>query len=103
MSHTRPEILSLLLHNDRAVCRAVVALYRRQTASEQSQYSTQEQNGRGFNASDAPMCTRVAKKLLAEHDLDDEELGETRHRMLKYTNQLLEIAVENELKQFINN
>ena len=102
MSHSREDILNLLNSNDHAVCRAVVAIYRRQTATEQSQWATVEQNGKGFTAADASYCTRIAKLLLAGKALTTQQLEETRCRMRKYAGQLVTVAIENSLRQLCN-
>lgn len=94
--HTRDSIRALLQSNDRAVQRAIVAIYRRQTATEQNAQETLEDNGIGFNAADARILTGYAQMLLKGHPLLPAELGEARQRILKYGGQLLEIAAARE-------
>jgi hypothetical protein len=95
--HTRDSIRYLLQTNDRAVERALVALYRRQTALEQHSRETLTDNGQGFNAADARILTIYAQGLLDGQTLQAHELKFARERLVKYAGQLLEIAVS---KQF---
>ena len=45
---TREEIEAMVRTNDRAVERAMVAIWERQTADEQASQTTNHNNGRGF-------------------------------------------------------
>lgn len=94
---TLDDIRHLLATNDRAVERAVVAIYRRQTASEQRSRCTLKENGVGFNAPDARFLTDIAKILLRGEAISFHQLAECRARVTKYSSQLLDIAMEREL------
>lgn len=61
---TQDQILKLLETNDKAVARALVVLYERQTASEQATDSTNCWNGQGFSHAHAFIGTRMAKFYL---------------------------------------
>lgn len=88
----KAKILHLLDTNDRAVDRALIQIYRRQTASEQAAHTTTQQNGRGFNHADAKTLTRYAKLALTYGDLTPRKREIVRERIKKYWAQLLEIA-----------
>lgn len=92
--HTRDSIRDLLRTNDRALCRAVLAIYRRQMADEQAAQSTHYNNGVGFTAADARVMTQIAQTLIADdYILDTVDMATARERMPKYAGQLLEIAM----------
>ena len=74
--------------------RAIVVLYKRQTADERISESTRVHNGRGFNAFDAKMGTYMAKWILDGKHLNGKWLEKARKMLQKYTRQLLEIAAE---------
>jgi len=90
-------IRQLIATSDKAVLRALVAIYKRQTAAEKSQYTTVEKNGIGFNAADASSCSRYAKICMTQGWLPQPDIETLRPVMMKYSRQLLQIAVENEL------
>jgi len=90
-------IRQLIATSDKAVLRALVAIYNRQTAAEQNRYITVEKNGIGFSASDASTCSRYAKICLTQGWLPLPDIEILRPVMMKYAKQLLSIAVSNEL------
>ena len=57
---TREQIVELLRTNDKAVARALVALNKRQTDSEQATEQTRYRNGEGFRPCHARMGTSMA-------------------------------------------
>lgn len=89
-------IWHLLNNNDRAVDRAMVALYNRQTASERVAETTHESNGRGFNYYDAKPGSYYAKWVLAGNHLSGRHLVNARRLAIKYRRQLAEEANERE-------
>ena len=106
-----PNYIHLLLDtNPLAVERAVLAIYRRQTASEQATDSTHESNGIGFNAYDARSAGYWASWISgmkngmrvgpARH-LTGRHLEQARKMMHKYVRQLADIASENLERQAI--
>ena len=86
-------IRKLLEVNDRAVERAVVAIYREQTRDEQRSRTAKHNNGVGFNAADATLLSEYAERLLNGRRLYHFELAECRIRISKYARQLHTIAV----------
>lgn len=84
----------LLTMNDRAVERAMVALYQRQTADEQSTGSTRLLNGAGFNAFDAKTGSYYARWVMGGRSLTGRHLDKARRMAGKYVRQLAEIATE---------
>jgi len=99
---TRESIRILLLHNDKAVLRSVLAIYARQTQSEKAVAGTLEANGRGFGAGDGTYFSKIAKRIQAQEPLPSWELYKIRHRMLKYAGQLLQVALENQIEALTN-
>lgn len=93
-------IRQLIATSDKAVLRALVAIYQRQTATEQHKYTTVEKNGVGFSASDASTCSKYAKICLKQGWLPAPDIALLRPVMMKYAKQLLSIAVSNELNNF---
>ena len=89
---TTAEIKDMLLHNDKALCRGVVAIYNLQTESEQCCDETQESNGVGFNGVDAPFLSNIAKWVIDKGYLTEKQMTITRKKMLKYSAQLAMIA-----------
>lgn len=98
---TEQEITDLLARSDKAVERALLRLYERQTAYEQSAERTNDENGVGFGAFDAEIFTSFAKQLLKGWHLSSKQLAICRKpfgknsqipRIAKYRKQLLEVA-----------
>ena len=87
-------IRKLLLTNDKAVERAIVALYRRQLADEQAGGTTKHANGRGFNMTHAHTGSYCAKWILQGKRLTGHWLVDCRDIAMFYSRQLLEIAKE---------
>ena len=52
-TYTKSEIATLLMTNDKAIGRALIALNDRQTVSEQAAQATLFDNGIGFSGADA--------------------------------------------------
>lgn len=91
---TPEDIKALLLQNPKAVERAMLVLYQRQTASEQDAGQTVQRNGRGFNAFDAKLGTYYAQWIQRGFALNGRHLEKARRMSLRYTGQLLEVARE---------
>jgi hypothetical protein len=89
----KEEIKGLLMSNDRAVERAMVTLYHRQTVSEQHTSSTTESNGRGFNAFHAERGTYYAKWVISGRRLTGHHLSSARKMACYYARQLAELSV----------
>lgn len=78
----------------RAVQKAIVVLYARQTADEQATEQTRHLNARGFTAADAKRCSFVATFLAKGGNLKDETVARYARRVSKYAGQLADIAAE---------
>ena len=91
---TREHIIHLLNTNDRAVERALLQIYLRQTHSEKVSMNTHIHNNRGFTAFDGELLTNIAEKFISTGKLTMGQLNIVRPKMTKYWKQLLEIASE---------
>lgn len=89
---TEKEIVALLERSDAAVARGLVAIYNRQTGTEQIGQRTIHRNNIGFSASDAAKGSRFAKYVLAGYRIEAARIGQARALALKYRRQLLAIA-----------
>lgn len=89
-------IKELLDRDDKAVMRAIVRIYRNQTADEQSGAHTKHHNGIGFNSVDAPLLSSFAGQLLRGYGLTDRQMEKARPKIKRYWRQLLEIAKQHE-------
>lgn len=106
MPHTKESIVNLLRTNDRAVGRALVALYERQTYAERNSERTIEFNGVGFTGVDGGVGASMAKAFMKYDSLTPKQVAYWRKtnkngvmRIGKYWRQLLEIASEKEKKK----
>jgi hypothetical protein len=72
----------------------ILAIYSKQTADEKRANATLRSDGCGFNAYDVETLSIYAKQLLKGNHLDPVQRGKARHKMLKYSGQLLKIAQE---------
>ena len=94
---TKEQIVELLETNDKAVTRAVIAIYQRQTAAEQDTRSTRMANNVGFNSSDAAYLSYCAQYAMKRKTLlSGKHLEKSRGKIKKYWKQLLEIANSNQ-------
>lgn len=99
--HTKESITKLLETNDKAVCRALVVLFERQTADEQTSAVTKHRNGMGFNGYDAGFGSWLAKQIMNweaapdrkyAHPLGRMMIDKARRMVYKYAGQLAEVA-----------
>lgn len=86
------EIVGMILNNNRAVDRAVMAIYNRQTENEKMDGDTKVLNGIGFNGADAKMGTYYARWVMSGRNLSGHHLERARAMMIKYRKQLTNIA-----------
>ena len=102
-TYTKEDIKALLLRQDavgvKAIGRALLALKRRQTHTEQVTESTRLHNGIGFTGADARMGTSMATQFQQRGFLSPKQVAYWRRpnvrgvpRIVKYTGQLLEEA-----------
>jgi len=86
-----------IVSDPRWVERAILALYRRQTAYEQQTLRTRDKNGRGFSKPDGHLMGSYARWLLSGKHLDEEHLKKAYAIMKKYARQLALIVWEKEV------
>lgn len=98
-TYTKSEIATLLMTNDKAIGRALVALNNRQTHLEQSAQATLLDNGIGFSGADARIGTSMAQFFVKFGYLSAKQIAFWRKpnkrgtpRIVKYSGQLLEVA-----------
>lgn len=89
---TKDAIQHLLRTNDKAVGRALLQIYARQTQAEQRCKDTQEDNGVGFTGVDGQFLSDVAERYKKYPMLTPKQMAIVRPKMLKYWKQLLAIA-----------
>lgn len=99
MELTREDTIRLILDRDKAVCRALVHLYNRQTRDEQISENTRYHNERGFTPADARMGTSMAEFYMRNGYLSSKQVAYWRRpnkkgvpRLAKYWRQLSEEA-----------
>ena len=87
---TKDSIKALLLTNPRAVERAMLVLFDRQTTDERVEQTTRHTNSRGFSAAHASKGSYYAKWVRGGRNLTGHHLDRARSMALHYTRQLLE-------------
>lgn len=97
-SWDQASLQDLLRTNDKAICRALLQIYKRQTTFEQANRCASKSNGVGFSAADAPLLSILARRVHNRVPLSPGEIQEARRRLMKYTRQLLEIIVDRQLQ-----
>lgn len=85
-------IQHLIRTNDKALVRAVLAIYRRQTPQEKASKASTEDNGVGFTKWDAEEMTEIAKAIESGVPLKNNQMVHARLVMPKYWRQLAEIS-----------
>lgn len=99
---TKQQIALLLATSDKAVERAMVVSYSRQTQDEQSAQQTKHSNGQGFNAFDAMNGTYYAKWVLSGRKLSGSHLAKARKMALRYSAQLALISQAKLISQVVS-
>jgi hypothetical protein len=89
---TRTEIEALINTNDRAVERAMVAIWERQTRDEQATETTRHHNGIGFSGWTAKSGTYFANWVRSGRSLSGKHLAKARKIALHHAGQLTRIA-----------
>lgn len=82
----------LLRTNDKALSRAVVAIYNRQTLNEKVTGQSAERNGVGFSRWDAEEMSDIAVKIKNGVPLKQNEIVHARLVMPKYWRQLMVVS-----------
>jgi len=85
---SKKDIVAQVESDDEFCVRCLSILYDRQTASEQSNGSTETRNRQGFMSSHAVVGTKLAKKAAEEGTLEGEELEQARTITARYGRQL---------------
>jgi hypothetical protein len=98
---TKSQIIEMLMTNDKAIARALVALTKRQTSDEVASENTRYLNGRGFRPCHARMGTSMAKFYENTGFLTPKQIAYWRRpqrdgkaRIEIYAGQLLQVAQE---------
>jgi len=102
-TYTKTFIADKLASNDTWLLKGVVAIYKKQTASEQVAGITRENNSVGFNAVDSIILSSFAMQINTFNNtparlrrfrspLSPKQLVIARRKMLKYAGQLAVIA-----------
>lgn len=89
---TKEEIAAKLASDDKWLIRGLLSIYSKQTEDEQNSDVTKEDNGIGFNAFDATICSDMAKQYMRTKFLSRRQLEIVRKCMKKYAGQLTKIA-----------
>lgn len=92
MLWNKAKIEKLLNENDKAVERAITAIYDRQTQDEKATSDTRHNNGRGFRANHASKGSYYARWCLGGRRLTGHHLANARKIALHYTQQLADVA-----------
>ena len=90
---TPAEIKAKISSDDRWATRALLSIYENQTSEEQSSQSTIEDNGIGFNGTDAEFLSSIAQGVLRYGQPTPRQMPHVRKKMPKYANQLFAIAM----------
>ena len=89
---TRTEIEEMINAHDGAVERAMVAIWERQTADEQTSQTTNHSNGRGFCGWAARSGTYYAEWVRSRRHLTGKHLAKARKIALYHAGQLTDFA-----------
>lgn len=90
----KESLQALLDANDRAVYRAILLIYDRQTEAEKSTMSTVVDNGVGFSGCDAELLSSFATQLQDRGWLTSNQMAFARRKIRKYWKQLWQLAEE---------
>lgn len=86
------QIKYLILTNESVLYSCLRNLYDCQTEEEKSVGNTQEENGVGFNAYDAPFLSAMIKDLDKYGHLTYKQREKTKYILQKYSKQLVKMA-----------
>jgi hypothetical protein len=96
---TANEIRDKITTDDKWTVRAILAIFEKQTADEQSSEDTTNSNGVGFNYVDAPILSSFAKQIMAwqtmpryPSPLSPKQMDIAKKKIGKYAKQLARIA-----------
>lgn len=83
-----------IARNNNQAVKALLTIYRNQTYEEQTVQETIEDNGIGFNGTDAEFCSSLAENYLRFHRLSDKQYNSLRKVMQKYAGQLITQSID---------
>ena len=83
-----------IARNNNQAIKALLTIYRNQTYEEQTVQETIEDNGIGFNGTDAEFCSSLAENYLRFHRLSDKQYNSLRKVMQKYAGQLITQSID---------
>ena len=89
---TEEEMKNIISKSNKALYNCLRQLYDQQTDEEKNVGNTQEHNGVGFNAYDAPFLSAMIKSLDQYGHLTNGQLEKTRPLLMKYSKQLVVLA-----------
>lgn len=96
--YTKTELVqglkSQIARNNNQAVKALLTIYRNQTYEEQTVQETIEDNGIGFNGTDAEFCSSLAENYLKFHRLSDKQYNSLRKVMQKYAGQLITQSID---------
>jgi hypothetical protein len=87
---TKEKVIDLLEKNPKAVEKALILIYNRQTNDEKNCENTIVNNGIGFRPCDAPSGTYMAEWVKSGKPLNGKFLLKAKEMMKHYTRQLIE-------------
>ena len=90
---TPAEIKTKIANDDRWATRALLSIFERQTPDEQAADQTVEDNGIGFNGTDAEFLSSIAKGVMRYGQPTPRQMPHVKRKMPKYANQLFAIAM----------
>jgi len=90
--YTFAEMRQKIASDPRWCERAILAIYKGQTASEKQSQTTHIDNGIGFNGADATILSSFAEQLLQGKHLSEKQLRIGFKKIVKYAGQLAAIA-----------
>ena len=89
---TKEDIKTLLLTNDRAVERAILAIQKLQSEDELRSHSTIHKNNVGWQACHARKAMKYARWIQLGNRITGRHMVDARNMVLKYTRQLAAIS-----------
>lgn len=98
MNYTKDSIIKLLKTNVEFDRRCMIKLYNRMEADEKASRSSVHENGRGFSKYDAKLLCEISEKIINNQVLTSKEIAQMRYRIVKYSEQILEIIEEEKAK-----
>lgn len=90
--YTPEEIKDKILTNQKWLERAILAIFERQTFTEQEEQITRFKNGVGFSAAHAHVMSYCANWLIRGNHLSGKWVDKSQSVMIHYTKQLAAIA-----------